>query len=861
MLVAPALERIGEPQDRLPGIEAPAPLGLTVRGPFLFDGDRKFTVRAVTYGTFAADDEGQLYPPREQIRRDFEGMRTAHVNCVRVYTAPPGYLLEEADRCGLRVLVGIYWGGQDCDFDRPSLLAEAERAVRETVERCRAHAHVVLGYLIGNEIPALVVRYHGRRVVERFLEQLYDVAKRADPGCLVSYGNYPSTEYLQLDFLDFHTFNVYLLDPKTLSAYLDRLLLQGKGKPLLLGEVGDDSSHSSEAAQAELLDWTLPLVLNKGVCGACVFSWTDDWVVGGHVIEDWAFGLVDRSRQPKASLDVVSRRFGQSAVELLDEPWPRISVVVCNYNGADTLGECLRSLVALDYPDYEVIYIDDGSTDDSLEIARRFEDSLRIVAQSNHGLSAARNVGASLATGEIIAYIDSDAYADPDWLCYLALSLSSGTHAAVGGPNLTPASDGFIAQLIALCPGNPTCVLKHNAEAEHIAGVNMAFRRDALLSVGCFDPVHRAAGDDVDICWRLMDAGYQIGFCATAIVWHHRRPSIRRYLRQQHGYGEAENQLERKHPERFNLGGYIRWAGRVYSAPRSVSSLLRPFIYHGRLGEGLFQTLYQKEPSFLLDGPLMIQWYVLWIVMLALTPVSSWFLGVACVLMSFSVGCAIFTGFTVQVPMRITAAQERQKIGVISLLYFLHPVVRAWGRLVARIRTSRWWSSAPNTGWFAPRRLAGELRHFVARTPQSAGFWGLGADQREEFLKQVQSRVKRAQIGVRFGREWDRHDMLLSSSAACEGLLYTSPEHYGQALRFGFAARVTGIARVLMFALVGGIALLAWSEPRFLGLFALPGLLGLGWLAECARLRFRLWQAIGDVAAACEAKPYDRDAS
>ena len=91
-------------------------------------------------------------------------------------------------------------------------------------------------------------------------------------------------------------------------------------------------------------------------------------------------------------------------------------------------------------------------------------------------------------------------------------------------------------------PGQPTHVLINDEEAEHIPGCNMAFRVDILKAIGGFDPTYRRAGDDVDICWRLIDAGYLVTFAPGAFVWHHRRQGPRPYFRQQAGYGEAEGQ-------------------------------------------------------------------------------------------------------------------------------------------------------------------------------------------------------------------------------------------------------------------------------------------------------------------------------
>src|SRR5205085_557462 len=161
--------------------------------------------------------------------------------------------------------------------------------------------------------------------------------------------------------------------------------------------------------------------------------------------------------------------------------------------------------------------------------------------------------GLRAATGEIVAYLDDDCWPDPQWLTYLVATFMTTPHAGVGGPNIPP-PDGLIGDCVAKAPGGPTHVLVSDREAEHIPGCNMAFRKAVLEEIGGFDPLFRVAGDDVDVCWRLQDLGWTIGFSPAAMVWHRRRPSVRAYLGQQRGYGEAEGLLERKWPERYNLG-------------------------------------------------------------------------------------------------------------------------------------------------------------------------------------------------------------------------------------------------------------------------------------------------------------------
>ena len=107
-------------------------------------------------------------------------------------------------------------------------------------------------------------------------------------------------------------------------------------------------------------------------------------------------------------------------------------------------------------------------------------------------------------------------------------------------------------------------MLVSDTEAEHIPGCNFAIRKDVLDALGGFDPQFRAAGDDVDLCWRLQEAGHRIGFNPAAMVWHHRRNSRPRLLAPAARLRAAEALLERKWPHRYNAAGHVSWGGRVY---------------------------------------------------------------------------------------------------------------------------------------------------------------------------------------------------------------------------------------------------------------------------------------------------------
>ena len=288
--------------------------------------------------------------------------------------------------------------------------------------------------------------------------------------------------------------------------------------------------------------------------------------------------------------------------------------MVCAYNAADTLEECLDSLERLTYPGVEIIVVDDGSHDATSAIAKR-HPTVRLIQVKHGGLSTARNVGLAHASGEIVAYTDADVMVEPEWLTYLVEPMLASRLAGSGGPNAVPREDPWLAQCVARAPGGPSHVLFDDCIAEHVR-CNMAFRRETLLALGGFNPIFTKAGDDVDLCWRLQARGWKIGFAPCAPVWHRHRSSIRAYWRQQLGYGESESWLKPLHPEKF-AGRRAIWRGQIYSPLPFVRSLHHAKINLGVWGSAAFPSIYRFDAHPLAHLPHSIRWQLSSLVLLA----------------------------------------------------------------------------------------------------------------------------------------------------------------------------------------------------------------------------------------------------
>jgi glycosyltransferase involved in cell wall biosynthesis len=773
------------PVDSTPKPVTPAILTPSERivpdGKFFRLGARKFYPKGVTYGPFKPDATGCTYPVRAQVEKDFELIRQLNANCIRVYHVPPRWFLDLAHEHGLKILVDHFWPKHLCFLDDPDKMQFARRATREAAEALKNHP-AVFALTLSNEIPPDIVRWYGPKRVEEFLAELAGIVKAVDPRLLVTVVNFPTTEFLQPSCVDFVSFNVYLHDPQPFANYLDRLQSIAGDKPLVLSEFGLDSVREGEQHKAEVLSSHIEIAFRAGLAGTFIFAFTDDWHTGGHQIENWFFGLTDKDRNTRRSFQAVARQYKRAPYFPLPF-YPKVSVVVASYNGGRTLPACLDSLTHLNYPSYEIILVDDGSTDDTAKIAGHYEGKIRAIHQPNLGLSVARNTGIAAATGEIIAFTDSDCRADEDWLYYLVGDLLKTDACAIGGHNFPPPEDNWIAGCVAVSPGGPAHVMLNDRDAEHIPGCNMAFWRWALDSIDGFDAQFRAAGDDVDVCWRLLQRGHRIAFTHSGFVWHYRRNTLGGYLKQQRGYGVAEALLRHKHPEFFNTLGGIRWRGHIYSPSKTSGLVGRSVIYHGVFGSALFQTLYTPAPVNSIMAMLSLEWHILFTLGgIVLTAIWSALWPLPVISFLASIGVSIAASVRANLPPKYRAFVSRT---LVALLFLLQPIVRGWPRYAGRLRRSETPVAARET----VRELARQYDGVGSR--YTATFWNDKGGGRMEFLQKFVDLLDRHNWQSIVDSGWDEYDVTIYGDRFSKAVLITVAEDHNDNKRL-VRARLTG---------------------------------------------------------------------
>jgi GT2 family glycosyltransferase len=513
-----------------------------------------------------------------------------------------------------------------------------------------------------------------------------------------------------------------------------------------------------------MLDWQIRTSFAAGCAGTFIFAWTDEWHRDGEPVDDWEFGLTDRLRHPKPALAAVQAAFAEVPFPT-ETCWPSVSVIVCSYNGNRTLPQTLDGLTRLDYPDFEVIVVDDGSKQPLAPLVEPY--GFRSIRTKNQGLSQARNVGLSAAVGEIVVYLDDDAWPDPHWLQYLASMFMGTDHVAVGGPNVAPKGSDM-ADCVANAPGGPIHVLISDRVAEHLPGCNLAIRREVLKNLGGFDPQFHVAGDDVDICWRLRQHG-SIGFHAGAMVWHRRRDSIGGYWKQQCGYGAAEAMLEKKWPEKYNAPGHVTWEGRIYCQGTSHWFGRVGRIYHGVWGSAPFQRIYQASATGLFSLPMLPEWHLVVLLLAALSTLSILWapLLIAVPLLIAALGVVVIPACVSAVrasfPSRRTSlVRQLRRRTTTAMLHLMQPVARLWGRLQRGLSPWRKRSSAKVA---IPWRRQLRLWRDVWKAP----------DQR---LQSIEDILRQDHPGAFHGGDFDRWDIEVRTGLFGGARMILSTEDY-----------------------------------------------------------------------------------
>ena len=544
-------------------------------GKFFRSGSRRVWMHAVTYGPFPGG-----WP--ESFEPDFLRMVAAGFNAIRLYEMPDTRLLNAAAVHGLKVFGGLKWG-QSADFiGAPGLYSAAMISLVHSLGEIGKHP-ALAGIYVGNEVPADLARWMGPLKVRRALEQLITTGREIAPQLLFAYANYPSTEYLEPENADFSAFNVYLEDESAFRRYLRRLHHIAGDRPLAISEFGLDSLRNGLTRQADTLRWATQAALELDTAGMTAYAWSDRWWNNGTEVLDWDFGLTDREGNAKPALMEISPTTPHLATDLF-------SIIVCTRNGYQRIGKCLTAIRKITDDKLETIVVDDGSIDGTGDFVEKNFPWVRLLRLEASGLSQARNAGAAMARGEILAFTDDDCEPDHDWITRLRPIYEQGNFAAVGGPNLPPPPRTWEEAVVCAAPGAPSHVMLDDVEAEHLPGCHLTVTRAAFNQIGGFDPQFHTAGDDVDFCWRLREAGYRLGFAPGAFVWHWRRPTIRTFLRQQLGYGAAERLLLAKHPSRFSKHGGARWQGFVYGGG-AVRVMADSVIYHGPMGDAGYQSI------------------------------------------------------------------------------------------------------------------------------------------------------------------------------------------------------------------------------------------------------------------------------
>ena len=231
---------------------------------------------------------------------------------------------------------------------------------------------------------------------------------------------------------------------------------------------------------------------------------------------------------------------------------PEYSVVVPGYQAADVIGICVRALHAqtVSRERYEIIVVDDGSTDGTGDEARE-AGADQVLSRPHRGPAAARNAGIEASRGEIVLFTDADCEPSPEWLEHMTTPFTDPLVMGAKGAYWTR-QRALIARLTQLEFEIRYERMARLPHTDFVDGYAAAYRRRLLTSAGGFDPTYptSSSAEDVDLSFHLARQGHRLVFVPQARVWHRHPTSLRAYLTRKGHYGFWRALLYLRYPEK-----------------------------------------------------------------------------------------------------------------------------------------------------------------------------------------------------------------------------------------------------------------------------------------------------------------------
>jgi cellulose synthase/poly-beta-1,6-N-acetylglucosamine synthase-like glycosyltransferase len=269
---------------------------------------------------------------------------------------------------------------------------------------------------------------------------------------------------------------------------------------------------------------------------------------------------------------------------------PPVSVVVPAYNAERTIDECVRSLLALRYPAsrLQLVMVDNDSRDGTARALARYGDRIAVVRETRRGPGAARNAGLRVAEGALVAFTDSDCVVDRDWLARLLSPLADPQVGVAGGAILALPPTGEIERYGETIHDHRKAI--EVFDPPYAITMSWASRREVLYELGGFDPWFRR-GEDVDLSYRVVQAGYRLAFVPDAVVYHRNERTLAGLFREGCAHGFYGVRTRRRHARFLHELGHGRSRAAPWTRAAGARSRCEAAFLAGKAAGDLVGTL------------------------------------------------------------------------------------------------------------------------------------------------------------------------------------------------------------------------------------------------------------------------------